>query len=152
MNLIALLNYVANQPEVLRHVAPGYANIDLTAFCTKPGNYIMGDEGGCVIFAPSTANSTVYEMHYLLTNDIRGRDALYFTRFCLELMFTKQGATAITGLTPRDNRAARAMNRALGARPVGEQTDIFGRLCIKYVLEREQWVQFSAASSAVSVH
>jgi hypothetical protein len=150
VTLPELLNHVVNQPEVLRYVAPGYSHVDLTDFATKPGNVIMGDEGGFVICAPISEG--VFDIHFLLTDEIRGPDALSFIRYCINLMFTEMGATAIVGATPRDNRACRAMGRALGFRPVGEKTDSFGRPCITYKLERVLSATSLAALSGESVH
>ncbi len=145
-----VLNHVVNQPEVLRYVAPGYRSLDLSGFFQAPNNIFMGDLDGAILFG--ALGDDIYDMHYLLTDAVRGRDAIQFVRGCLHLMFTQYGARAITGATPRDNMAARCMNRALGARPVGETTDIHGRLCIKYVLERATWAKSLAASLAASVH
>jgi hypothetical protein len=150
MTSLKVLNHVANQPEVLRYVAPGCAAIDLTNFFAEPGNVMMGDLDGVLLFGEVMPG--VYEMHYLFTEALRGQEALRFVKHCLRIMFTEYGAQCIGGITPRENRAARAMNRALGARPVGEQLDPHGRTCIKYILEREQWAISSAASSAASAH
>ena len=139
-----ILNYVVNQPEVLRNVAPGFDSVDISAFLEKPRNVMLGDEHGVLIFG--YIGEDVYEMHYLFTSAVRGRDALHFTRAALKYMFTCASAIAIVGQTPRDNRAARVMNRALGARPIGESVDTSGRPCINYMLERKTWAVSSAES------
>jgi hypothetical protein len=145
---IQLLNWVANAPEVLKNVAPGYARVDLTAFFDNPKNVMLGDQRGLVLFIWHGADDLgeIYHMHYMFTEALRGRDALIATKKAIATLFTQTNTYAIVGSTPRENRAARAMNRALGARPVGVSIDGRGRPCIDYKLERKQW----AISSAVS--
>lgn len=139
-----LLNYVANQPEVISALAPDYLSVDLSPFFRQPRNIMIGTEKGVVLFG--WLGDDVYEMHYLLTHELRGCSALLFVKSSLRTMFTSRFASAICGITPRENRAARAMNRALGARPIGVSTDSIGRACINYVLERATWAKLSAES------
>lgn len=139
----ALLNRVANQPEVLAGIAPGYLAIDLAAFFDGPGNVMAGDERGVVLFV--FQGDGAYDMHYLFTSSMRGAAALRLIRSSISDLFTYYHAHAITGQTPRDNRAARAINRALGGRPFGVSVDSQGRDCINYVLERATWVRLSGA-------
>lgn len=137
MEKAELLNWVANRPEVLAGAAPGYEGLDLSAFFDDPRNMMFGDEKGVILFqwcAPG-----VYEIHYLFTALLRGAAALRVIRAALRVMFTYRDATAIVGATPRENRAARAINRALGARPTGVSVDSQGRDCITYALERSTW-------------
>ena len=105
---IALLNRIANQPEVLQEIAPGYLNLDLTRFFDKPSNLMVGDERGVVLF--SYLGNGLYRMDYLLTNSLRGPAALRAIKAAIAALFTQREAYAITGQTPRDNRPARAMN------------------------------------------
>lgn len=144
MNKVDTLNHVVNRPEVLAGCAPGYYDVDMTAFFEEPRNVMIGDKRGVVLFA--YLGDFTYEMHYLLTDALRGRAAFRLCRKALDTMFTKHHASAICGATPRENRAARAMNRALGAVPVGVSTDSMGRACINYRLERTTWATLSAAS------
>jgi RimJ/RimL family protein N-acetyltransferase len=137
-----LLNRVINQPEVLHALAPGYLTIDLTGFFDAPGNLMLGDDRGVVLFA--YCGDGTYEMHYALTSSLRGKAALQAIRTAIGALFTYRDAHAIVGSTPRDNRAARVINRALGGRPYGVSVDSMGRDCIDYVLERATWVQYSA--------
>lgn len=144
MTRLELLNHVANRAEVLSGIGgvPGQEAVDLAGFLKDPRNILLGDERGVLLFV--YAAEGVYDMHYLFTDALRGRDALLATRVALHTLFTHYGATAICGSTPRENRAARAMNRALGAVPFGESTDLLGHPCIDYVLEREKWATLSA--------
>ena len=140
-----LLADVVNDPDVLRWVAPGYAELDC-GFLDHPAAYMFGDEDGLVLFRPIDLDVGLYEMHYLFTEARRGKDALDLIRLSVAEMFTGHGAAVICGAVPREHMASRVMSRALGARPHGPHTDSFGRACILYVLERKSW----ATSSAVS--
>lgn len=140
---IELLNDIANRPEVLDGCAPGYAGLNLAEFFNEPNNIMLGDERGVLLFAYSDRTDS-YEMHYLFTHELRGQAALKACRAAIKTVFTRTGAAAIFGATPRENRAARAMNRALGARPIGVSQDSQGRACINYILERATWAISSA--------
>lgn len=140
---IDLLNTVANSPEVLLASAPGYALIELAAFFDNPRNLMVGNAKGVVLFGFQRPG--VYDMHYLFTDKMRGPDALRAAKDAIRQLFTYRDVHAIVGATPRDNRAARAMNRALGGRPAGESVDSLGRSCVTYILERETWVRLSGA-------
>ena len=140
----ALLNYVANHPDVLRFVAPGRQSIDLHAFFNDPQNVMFGDSRGLILFLHQPDHT--YQMHWMLTEQIRGTAALAMAKAAIATMFTNFDCCAITGATPRENRAARTMNRALGGIPVGVSIDSQGRHCINYRLERTKWAISSAAS------
>lgn len=132
---VELLNFVANQPEVRRVLAPGHQSIDLTHLLDDPKSCIYGDEHGLVLFV--YIGDGEYEGHYLLTDTLNRKDAFAMMRRAITDLFTKQGASAITGVTPRGNLGARAVNRALGFAPVGTATDAARRPCIKYRLEKK---------------
>lgn len=142
-NRLGLLNFVANQPDVLAKLAPGYSGVDLGKTLRNPGAVIFGDEDGVLLFA--YLGDGVYEGHYLLTDSLTPRQKMARCRAALKELFTTHAAWAINGATPRGNLAARAVNRALGFRPVGSTHDTLGRSCIKYRLERSQWEALSAA-------
>lgn len=148
---VTLLNYCANHPDVLPHVAPHHDKIDLSRFFDVPENVMFGNSRGLLLFAYHAPSHT-YQMHWLLTSAIRGAAALAMARNAIGTMFTNFDCCAITGMTPRENSAARLMNRALGASPVGDATDSQGRACICYRLERKTWVTSLAVLSAVSAH
>lgn len=139
---IELLNWVANQPEVLLNMAPGYESVELSKFFRDPKNVMLGDDRGVLLFGHQ--GSGVYEMHYLFTHALRGRKALLAAKTALKTMFTTYGATKIVGATPRDNQPARVMNRALGGRLTGTSIDGSGRCCLNYELERATWATSSA--------
>jgi hypothetical protein len=132
-----LLNYVANQPEVICGIAPGYTGVDLSSLSAKPNTLIFGDEHGVLMF--NYLGDGIYEGHYLFTDTLARRDAMKLARRAIKELFTTHCASAINGVTPRANLGARAFNRALGLVPVGEATDTAGRSCIKYRLERASW-------------
>lgn len=147
MDRLALLEHLANHPAILPQVAPGRSRLDVGEH-DVPGLELFGDEHGAVMFRPTAPGSTIYEMHYLFTQTVRGKAALDIIRNSCEVMFTEHGATVICGAVPREHRTSRVMSRALGARPFGSHTDFFGRCCIIYVIERESWAVSSAVSSA----
>jgi len=134
-----LLNYVANQPEVIKGLAPGYECVNLASISEKPNTLIFGDEHGVLMF--NYLGDAIYEGHYMFTDTLNRRDAMRLARRAIKELFTTHHASAINGATPRANLGARAFNRALGLVPVGETTDTMGRPCIKYRLERGQWVR-----------
>lgn len=138
------LSRVVHQPEVLRWVAPGHVQVDLAHF-NEPGCYTFGDDDGLVLYCPIDIPQGIYEMHYLFTDERRGKEALEQIRWACRVMFTEKGATAICGAVPREHRASRIMSRALGAVAVGSHTDHFGRDCIVYSLERRTWGTLLAA-------
>lgn len=139
----AMLNRIANQPEVLPWVAPGYQNIDLSAFFEREGNLMLGDERGVILFA--AMGEGLYSCHFLFTTSLRGANAARAIRAAFTSLFTSRDCVAITGLIPREHRASRAMARAIGCRPIGEAFDAHGRSCISYIMERSRWVTLSGA-------
>lgn len=132
---VQLLNFVANQPEVRHVLAPGHQSIDLTHLLDDPNSCIYGDEHGLVLFV--YVGGGVYEGHYLLTDTADRRKCFFMMRRAITDLFTNRGASAITGVTPRGNLGARAINRALGFAPVGFATDVAKRPCIRYRLEKK---------------
>ncbi len=140
---IALLNLLVNQPEVLPHMAPGYWRVDMRGFFDRPGNLIVGDAHGVVLFAPMGDGK--YEAHYMLTSSLRGRDRFQRIKEAFTALFTYRDAVAIVGAIPRENRASRVMSRALGCRPIGEKVDSQGRPAIIYILERKTWATLLGA-------
>ena len=133
----AILNTLANLPSIRDKVTPGYRDIDLSAFFDRSENVALGDQDGVVLFGHHGAG--VYEMHYLMGPDVRGRAALIRLRAALKTMFTEHGATAIVGDTPDAFLSARVINRALGGVPTARTTDDLGRPCTSYILERQTW-------------
>lgn len=134
------LNRIANNPAVKYFVMPAETRIDLSSFLEDPRNLVFGNARGAVIF-PYIGQGH-YQAHWLLV-DIRGKEALDLGRKALRELFTIHSAHAIHGVTPRDNRAARLMNRALGFTLVGTTTDPAGRPCNEYKLDRETWASLA---------
>src|SRR4051812_7798804 len=75
-----ILNLVANDPDVLRSVAPGLSVLDLSSFFEQPGNLMFGDFDGVVLFTPLAEDATYYEMHLMFTERRRGKALLTQTR------------------------------------------------------------------------
>lgn len=137
MDQAALLHRIINRPEQVAALAPGFDGVTLPGFIENPNNVFLGDENGAAIFAMRFDEPGVYEGHYLL---VPGRaDNVERCRDFLRTMFTEHGAQAIWGFVSSENRAARALSRALGFAPRGYSTSPSGRSCVNYVLERTRW-------------
>lgn len=149
---LAELNRLANHPNIMPVLAPGYEWIDLARAYSKPGILLVGDSLGVIMMVPCDNPPTVMEWHWLLTPCVRGAKALRLARAAINEAFTHPNICAIVGATPRCNRAARLMNRALGARPTGLSVDSHGRECINYMLERDPWATSLRHSLAALVH
>lgn len=134
---VQLLNFVANQPEVLAQIAPGFKCVDLSRYLDMPGTLLYGNEHGVLMFVHDIERC--YAGHYMFTDTARRREIMSLCRRAITDVFTKHNASAIKGVTPRGNLGARAMNRALGLLPCGFTTDTAGRDCIRYILERKTW-------------
>jgi hypothetical protein len=140
---LRILEMVLNDPEVRPGVAPGFGHIAAGTFFDIPGNIMIGDERGILLF--HSIGNGVVEGHYLLTNALRGSARIKHIRAGIAELFTLHDAWAIEGNTPRAMQHARCMNRALGFRPTGiSVVDSSGRDCIKYILERKTWARLSA--------
>lgn len=140
---LKLLNMIANQPEILPWVAPGFSHVDLSDFFNRPGNLMLGNVLGVVLFGE--LGEGLYSTHFLFTSSLRGADALRAIKMAFSSLFTYRDCVAITGLIPRENRASRAMVRALGCRLMGQTVDAHGRACNSYIMERARWVTLSGA-------
>lgn len=136
MEGLELLNHVANQPEVLPFICPGFERVSLDRFFDNPKNIMLGDERGLLLF--EYMRPGCFEGHYLLTNALRGQAAIGACHASLNAMFTHYGADAIFGFVPRQNRAASAVSCALGFTPHGTVT-IRGLPFAMYVLRREDY-------------
>lgn len=149
MSNAALLNRIANLPEVLEGVAPGYSWVDLSAFFNNPHNVMLGDERGLAIFAERPGERGVFEGHYLFPTagrEWRHGQVLELCRSWLRAMFTEHAAQAIWGYVSTENAASRALSRALGFAPRGHSLLPSGRPCVVYVLERATWAKSSGES------
>lgn len=146
-SLLEAANAIANLPEVLPHVAPGFASVDMSPFFASRWNVALGDADAMALFG--WLHPGVYEGHFLFRPEVP--DKLRRARQILDVMFTEYGASAIVGHTPVELRPARALVRALGFTPQGHSvTEVTGRSCVKYILERQKWAKLSAAFSADS--
>lgn len=139
---IAKLNNLANHPDISPGLGPLYSDLDLSGFFKREGNVAIFKGDGAMLFAeipPSVApRPGWYDVHYLFPRK-GGRANLDAARSCIDEMFAKHNARVLCGNTPASNRAARFINRALGAVPMGQGIDTQGRLCTFYVLERAAW-------------
>ena len=148
MSQLADLNWMVNQPDVLRAMAPHWDRVDMRAFFLRPGNVMLGDVAGAALFG--YLGNDRYEGHYLFPQATRPKHVIGRCRDFISTMFTEYGAQAIEGHVPVEQRASRALTRALGFTPLGPFVSPSGRSCVKYVLERSAWVISSAEFSAAS--
>lgn len=126
-------------------MAPGYTSFDLSDLIKDRKNIVLRCGPAFAVFT-RIADDGQYEGHYLFPPEIKGKKAVSVAKKLLSEMFTKHSAMLIHGLTPRDNRAARVINRALGFSPVGASRNASDQECIHYVLEAEKWAHLSQAS------
>ena len=126
-------------------MAPGYDSFDLTELIKDRKNIVLRCGPAFAVF--THIDDGQYEGHYLFPPEIRGKKAVSVAKKLLSEMFTKHSAMIIHGLTPRDHRAARFVNRALGFSPVGAGRNASDQECIHYVLEAEKWALLSQVSS-----
>lgn len=132
------LDRVFSDPWILEKAAPGRERVALSDF--PPGTLVIGEpDTGAGLFIP-TGRPGEYYGHYAFTSQLRGPTLVRAARRILGEVFTYYGFVRIIGLTPRDNRAARSINRALGFIPTGRTVlDAQGLTCGVYIMEREQW-------------
>lgn len=136
----AALHELINHPDVRPSMAKGSDDLDI---CHRlDGSVFCGDmrRGGCLfIYAGEYDTGALYEMHFLFTKAMRGKEALDFARAGLAHVFTAYDAAAIVGAIPLENRASRVMAAALRGEKVAEHPDHSGRMCAVYMLERRRW-------------
>lgn len=78
--------------------------------------------------------------HYFFFS--RGKEAIKAAKEFLEEVFTNTYIETITGLTPRDHKAALWMNRRLGFKEHGEIDTVIGP-CRFVMLTKEQWKELA---------
>lgn len=142
-------NELANHPQIRPHLSgPEDAPIDLTAFFENPLNVACFEGSGLVLFAAIPGKPGWYDTHYLFPRSPY-KDTLAAVRRAVETMFATESALVLCGMTPRENRAARSLNRALGTKKVGEGLTPGGRSCIMYAMERKTWARLSGGYSVL---
>lgn len=128
------LNYFVNRPDILPCISSA-DSVDLSFTQHLPG-VALECSGGCMYFVG--ADDTVWSAHYLFPTGQSGTHRIEAARAMINYVFTTYPISAICGDTPRYNRAARLMNRKLGALPIGRFINEGGTDCIVYRLTREQ--------------
>lgn len=132
----AALNVYANLPEVRPALNLDTDSIDLTGHLLC-GSVALHCDGATALFVPEAGG---YEGHYMFSSGCPPHRRLRAARDLLDYVFDTLGASTVWGTTPRDNRAADRLTRALGFVPIGTLTDGAGRPCTRYELKRETWV------------
>lgn len=137
---MARVHELINDPAILpAFVGSFYNHVSLSAFFSNPDNVICLEGPGAMIFAAIPDKPGWYDAHYIFPRAPGGM-VLDAARRCVREMFVNYDALVLCGCTPRSNRAARLINRALGAEPKGESVDSLGRPVVFYALERAKWM------------
>lgn len=132
------LNDAVHAPGVKEFVVPPqFERLDMSSFVDDPDNVVLRCGDGVLMFRRMWG--FVFEAHYLFPPSVRGAAAVSAAKKMLETMFTTYRASAIHGYTPRENRAARVMNRRLGLTPSGAVPNLNEPDTVHYVLERKTW-------------
>jgi hypothetical protein len=116
-----LLNQIVNDPAVRPDVAPGTAEIDMSASVADTNNVtLLGEHGGCVFFKIQYG---VYEVHTQATKPGRGNWIAHVAESCLDYMFTATDCYEVTTRIPRNHAAARGLAVHVGMRFEFERED-----------------------------
>lgn len=110
----ALLNEVANLPEVRPWVGAGDDTLDVTVLLQNPANYaLVTDKGGFMLVALLPG---VFELHTLFPPDARGKSFFAAAREMFRYMFTQTPCLEIITKCPDDNAGARMAAATVGFR------------------------------------
>lgn len=132
---VRTLNQLANEPDVLRYLNTKAKFIDLSWVYDRPGALVKGCDGvhGAVVLLLHPGDN--YEIHYLMPGDA----GMASVKAIVDWMFEHTSAQTLFGSTPKKNIAARAVNRWLGGKIIGELADESDRPCAVYALDRDTW-------------
>lgn len=130
-----LVTQLANAPDTLAN--NGVSRIDMTHFFDDPANQVIGDARGAIVFVLGPHRTA--EAHYLLAQQTRGAAALHQCRAILAQAFHDLPIDTVTGTIPVSLPHACRMTALLGFTRHGTSTDLSGRPCVVYTLERSQW-------------
>ena len=110
----ALLNEVANDPDVRPWLGGAPGPLDLTPIIENPANVALVAEHGGWLFQPVMPGC--YEVHTLFRKAGRGRRFMAAAAQGFRYMFTETDALEILTKCPDDNLGARQASSALGFR------------------------------------
>lgn len=110
----ALLNEVANLPEVRPWLGGKEGTIDLTAAAENPSNFVIEAGHGAWLLHPII--ESVYEIHSIFAPEGRGKPFFAAAAEMLRFMFVETDALEIVTKCPDDNPAARMASRVVGFR------------------------------------
>lgn len=129
------LNAVANEPDVLCAINPFVDRIDLAWIYNQPGVLVKGCVGvqGCAVLIPWP--DSAIEAHWFFP----GHGGVQAIRTIRDWIFERTSTALVFGNVPKANLAARLLNKALGARTIGELTDAHGRPAVTMACSREEW-------------
>lgn len=137
------LNSMANHPKVRPlMVADGEGPMEMKG-TLRPGYADIGFISGIggMVFQETEPGKNEFCAHFLFIPGSGGSKILGTARAMIDEMFTVKGACAIKGFTPRENRAARVIDNALGFRKLPDEfTDELGDPYVVYELRRNEWV------------
>lgn len=109
---VALVNAIANHPDVRPTLEAGTERIDATAFMREPGNIVYAGEEGIILFQPLWDGG--YRGHIGFLKSGRGATALACGRWVLDDLYDKNDVSTIVAGVPLPLRAARLFCKMLG--------------------------------------
>lgn len=135
----ALLNSIANHPEVRPWLLGGEGEIDLTIPFANPANVALEAVNGG-FFLPKL-DAGLYEVHSIFAPDHPPGEAIEAGRAGLRYMFTATDAVELVTKVPVDNKPALGLARNLGFREIEkhESGAGVGKPYSRYSLTLERW-------------
>lgn len=131
------LNKIVNRPDIIAMLAPDYSSLEMGPFFKRKGNVALKHGRATMLFAQRRKG--LYEAHFLIPAEMRGREGLHAARAMMGYVFTSLNARAIVYKVPEQHMPSRIFCRALGGETTGPCKDAAGTDCIGYIMERDKW-------------
>lgn len=132
----SVLNRIANHPEVKPYFGHAEGPIFFDELAALPNDYALlcnGEDAGAVF---EWTGPGIWQSHYLALPSCRGRLCVAEFRRMIDWMFEHEGARTLWGQTPVGNRAARWVNRQIGAVSHGIRTHHISGPCELFTVDR----------------
>lgn len=107
----AVVNAVSNHWSIRPSICGGRGWLDATPFIANENNIYLAGEWGISIF--HYVEPGLYEVHYRVLPEGRGKWALGFIHGCAAAMFADDSVAEIRARVPRGNYACRALVRCM---------------------------------------